>query len=272
MEELKLFRMLNVLKRFFTIGERSKIYKITYYRLTFFKKGTGSFVINDMTYNINSHALYYLKIGDVFQVIQDGPEPLEFINIQFDIENSPSQQEVLLLLKSIPTGAYIMDTGFPNLLFEQIYKEFHHHLLYSSEQINLMIMNLFHFIRRNIEIPTNGNLSDVKVIKIIEFIHANYNKSLTNVFIGNYFHFHPNYINLLIKKSTSMSLHGYLMNVRINKALELLIETNLSVNEISSIIGFNDAAYFSRVFKSRELLSPSQYRKKWRHGDNIIKL
>jgi len=65
----------------------------------------------------------------------------------------------------------------------------------------------------------------------------------------------------LFAKTVGVPPQKHLTNVRIKNAKRMLIETNRSVAEISERCGFNDAMYFSRVFKKKTALSPSEYRK-----------
>ena len=59
-------------------------------------------------------------------------------------------------------------------------------------------------------------------------------------------------------KYFGMSPKQYLIQLRMNRALELLTENELSVKEISFVCGFTDEKYFSRAFKKRYGCSPSQ--------------
>ena len=62
-------------------------------------------------------------------------------------------------------------------------------------------------------------------------------------------------------KYFGMSPKQYLIQLRMNRALELLTENELSVKEISFVCGFTDEKYFSRAFKKKYGCSPSQFRK-----------
>lgn len=69
------------------------------------------------------------------------------------------------------------------------------------------------------------------------------------------------YLCSIFKKSTNISLKKYLSDIRMEQALDLLINSNLSVKEISFRTGFYDALYFSKTFKKQYGVSPSDYRK-----------
>ena len=65
----------------------------------------------------------------------------------------------------------------------------------------------------------------------------------------------------LFKNVVGISPHGYMAYLRIEKAKDLLANTDRSVAEISAATGFSDQNYFSRYFKKRTGYSPSEYRK-----------
>ena len=54
----------------------------------------------------------------------------------------------------------------------------------------------------------------------------------------------------------------YVTGVRISKAKKMLTDTNMKVSEISKAVGFNDYAYFSKIFKENTGETLSGYRKK----------
>lgn len=69
----------------------------------------------------------------------------------------------------------------------------------------------------------------------------------------------------VFKESTGTSPLQYHLDIRLNKARELLLQSDLSITEIADRIGFSDVFYFSRLFKKKKGCSPNSYRK--RAGD-----
>lgn len=59
---------------------------------------------------------------------------------------------------------------------------------------------------------------------------------------------------------TGLSPHQYLLELRLVRARSLLVETKLSVKEIAMQTGFGDEFYFSRLFRQKLNLTPSQWR------------
>jgi transcriptional regulator GlxA family with amidase domain len=62
------------------------------------------------------------------------------------------------------------------------------------------------------------------------------------------------------KKITGMSPNQYHLDLRLTKAKELLISTNLTINQIAGQTGFDSLFYFSRVFKKKNNMSPKGFR------------
>ena len=64
------------------------------------------------------------------------------------------------------------------------------------------------------------------------------------------------------KKTTGVSPNQYYLNIRLNKAKELLAATSLTVNEIAYHTGFESIFYFSKLFKKKNGVSPREFRGK----------
>ena len=69
------------------------------------------------------------------------------------------------------------------------------------------------------------------------------------------------YFRKMFKKYMGISPLKYHLNLKILKSKELLLTSDKSVNEVSDELGFNSVYYFSRLFKNKTGVSPSQFRK-----------
>ena len=72
----------------------------------------------------------------------------------------------------------------------------------------------------------------------------------------------PSHLRALFERWVGQSPKSYHTHCRINLAKQLLAQQSLSIEIISGQVGFNDVSSFSRVFKQRTGVSPSQYLKK----------
>ena len=70
-----------------------------------------------------------------------------------------------------------------------------------------------------------------------------------------------------LKRITKKSVRDYVADFRLNKAKQMLEQTNDSIADISFEMGFADAAQFNRLFQSNMGMTPSQYRDKFKQVD-----
>ena len=69
------------------------------------------------------------------------------------------------------------------------------------------------------------------------------------------------YISTIFKKETGMTLTNFLIQIRIEKAKEMIRTTNMTINEIAYAVGYVDARYFSKLFIKTVGIKPVEYRR-----------
>lgn len=99
------------------------------------------------------------------------------------------------------------------------------------------------------------------VLKVIDYLNANYHQKQTLDELAKTFFVSKATLIYNFKKYTNCSLIDFLLNLRLTKAKELLLNTKKSLNEISELCGFSSSNYFGLIFKRKENLSPAHYRK-----------
>lgn len=115
-----------------------------------------------------------------------------------------------------------------------------------------------------------GLLSDSKrtshsrlIDNIINYIEKNYmRKELTLQEIADFAQISRNHMANLIKQDLGMTLWNYIVDLRIKKAKELLLESSMKNYEVAASVGYEDYMYFSQLFKEHTGMSPAEYRKK----------
>lgn len=71
-------------------------------------------------------------------------------------------------------------------------------------------------------------------------------------------------LNTLCREHVGTSAKQYLINIKLTEAKRLLLYSDYNINEIAFQLGFEDSSYFSRIFKKKTSLSPSDFLKKYR--------
>lgn len=102
--------------------------------------------------------------------------------------------------------------------------------------------------------------TQMTIQKIVSYIDANFDKSLSVKQVSEMFGLTPNYLSQIFKKEVGKNFVSYLNRLRIEKACRLLRESNIKIFEIGSMVGYNDSQYFYRVFKKYMNQTPIEYR------------
>ncbi len=146
----------------------------------------------------------------------------------------------------------------------------------SSNSIQNVVSHIFHleelknyylqfFLNIAEMLKSEGIYSQGNVVENIQtYIQHNYQKALTQDFIASLFYLNRSYLSTLFKQKTGMKFVDYLNDVRIEKAKEMLINSDKKMYYVSKAVGYDNTKYFFRVFKKKVGCSPEQYRKDYR--------
>jgi two-component system, response regulator YesN len=150
-----------------------------------------------------------------------------------DFEVKPLEEHKYAYFKSIEEANYAADV---------------------ARQLNAFIAEAGELIAAKHQ-STNPNMQ-----LLLDYIHAHYTESLTLTEVAKAFHFNPSYLSTFFASHNPEGFNEYLNKIRVEKASELLRGGEASISEISGMVGYSDHSYFTKVFKKRTGLSPSQYR------------
>ncbi len=103
--------------------------------------------------------------------------------------------------------------------------------------------------------------SRTQIVEEIErIIQERYHQQLSLESIAKEMHFTPNYVGTVFKTVKKISVNSYLMQVRMDKACQLLRESSDTVNDIAASCGFGSITYFHTCFKKKYGITPGEYR------------
>lgn len=97
--------------------------------------------------------------------------------------------------------------------------------------------------------------------RTLEYLDKHYMEPCSVSDMAAMLHISPTYFSKLFKKETGDNYSAYLTKLRMQKAVLLLLNTEMKVFEIASAVGYDDPNYFTNVFRMLHGMSPSDYRK-----------
>ncbi|MFE5318036.1 ABC transporter substrate-binding protein [Paenibacillus sp. NPDC056579] len=98
------------------------------------------------------------------------------------------------------------------------------------------------------------------VLQAIRYLHDHYQESITLESLAEKLHCNSRQLLRMFKSRMNTSPIDYLIQIRIGKAKERLLNTDLTMREIAESVGYSDSYYFSRMFKKVEGVSPTVFK------------
>jgi len=116
------------------------------------------------------------------------------------------------------------------------------------------------------DVQKEDRLDDDRLISMQNFIQANYQK-ITLEDMASQFHLSEPYISKYIKEKSGKTFGEHVAKVRMKKAKNLLKNGNMTVEDISGAVGYQNVEHFIRTFRKTFDMTPLQYRSSSREKD-----
>jgi len=136
-----------------------------------------------------------------------------------------------------------------------------------SDRIKLysLIFDLVHNIardsRRQQRLMSEGHSNREVIERVIRYIKENLDSDLSLDAVSSYANLSTIHFHNCFKSATGRTLHDYVEEKRIKRAMDLLLTTDMTLTEIAFACGFSSQSYFSFVFKRRMKMTPREYAK-----------
>ncbi len=256
-------------KKFSTSNNiNSRIHFHPFTEFYFILDGKGKFSIEDRVIDTSKDDFFIINSNVGHSIYSSKDENLVYISFGVDsifvknLLNDNDIEEDKYIYKNIEE-----DQEYFIKSFDIINEEFNSNDIFAQSMSNAkaseFVISLLRKFKDEIVIT-----NDIKINKQIDyiknFIDNNYSEdikleSLSKMAYMNKFHLIAEF-----KQSYRVTPIDYLILKRIEVTKNLLISTNHSMEEISSIVGFNSQSYFNQVFRKKVGLTPSQFRKNHR--------
>ncbi len=130
-----------------------------------------------------------------------------------------------------------------------------------SSMLGIKILRALHGNLDLREKPFN-DISKQEIHRAIDYLHANFNKDFSLTDLAEIVGFSKYHFIRVFKKETGKTPYHYFIDLKLEKAIELIKMQKYSVTDICFMCGFKDHSHFCRVFKNRTGMTPSVYKGK----------
>jgi len=125
------------------------------------------------------------------------------------------------------------------------------------------VLDWLQYIKDRIYLVINNHVDDEKsfiITKAKKYIKDHFSEEFNLTDLADELNISAGYLSTLFKEIVGIGFSEYITKLKIDKAKDLLSNSNIKIYKISEMIGYNNPYYFSRVFKKYIGKSPSEYR------------
>lgn len=244
------------------------------YEIYYLISGERHYFINDRTYHIKSGDLVLINSNVIHRTTSpktDGYERFLFSFHKQFLVNMSKSLKGLDLLKCFNGNSVVLRLDKPKQeLIEQNFVRLMNECknkkhFANREYMDLLAAELLINVNRcYFEQPEYNNdyleYKYKKFFDIVTYINNNYMNDISLELVSKNFFLSVSTFTRTFKQATGFTFIEYLNSLRIKNAQNLLLNTDLSVSEISAKVGFNSQEHFSRVFKKLTGCSALKYR------------
>lgn len=174
-----------------------------------------------------------------------------------DVKNIFFKLALQLLMEAEKRGVYFSDSGENEEKYLwNLVSDFE-----TLEELREYLVGKITTVFKRIE---ELELSCRSVFEVKKYIEKNYGKdNLSTKILADQVYLTPSYLSALFKKETGKTISEYIIDARIEKSKDYLMDSKLKLFEVAKNVGYNDANYYAKVFKKLVGMNPSKYREKY---------
>ncbi len=216
--------------------------------LAYIKNGCAKFLYNGKTFYAGKGDLIYIAYETKYQSIWYGSPDIEWYQINFDFPSKYSFYEYRFqILKNYPSN-----------LIDKICDSYNSSPMLSVSYLYRLLDDMYKTLHPSILTNLHSSIDPA-----IYYIKNNYDKHIPITTLANLCHISVSTLFEQFKRFYGVTPIAYKHNIMIQYAIDLLSNTELSIEEISRKVGFSSSNYFRKIFIKLTDKTPKELRKKY---------
>ena len=129
------------------------------------------------------------------------------------------------------------------------------------DMLEALLQLFWHDIERRVSIGRAPRRLDPRLERARKFIEAQFDQPFNLAEAADQAHLSPSHFCSCFAQQFGAPPREYAMRLRLQRSAQLLANQDLAVFQVAELVGFTDALYFSRLFRDRYGVSPTQFRR-----------
>lgn len=245
------------------------------YELYYLYSGERYYFIQDKTYHVTGGSFVLIPPNIIHRTGNLGSFGYDRMLIHFSrelLEDYLSIDTTINPYKHMEEEIHLISLDsqqqtFVEALLHLMETDYQKNALRETSYIKLTLLQLLLFLNNCKPNRQDAALAEINttqklMFEILGYINNHYYEDLTLETVSEKYYLSTFYFSRTFKEVTGFHFVEYVSNVRIKEAKKLLLNSDFTINEIASAVGFHSNTHFGRVFKQIVGCAPSSYKKK----------
>lgn len=252
-----------------------KPHKHNFYLCVVFTSGTGKHEIDFNTYTIKTGSVFFLRPGQThYWTFSSKPEGYIFFHSQdfyeFYFANKKITHFPFYYSYKNPPYLHLKHKDLITIQsrFKELYFEYSQKEKYTKEKIisliDLIYIDLTRVYTNNIPSNIIITSSYLHTLRLLEnTIELSYKENKSAAFYANALNITSKHLNRVTKTTINKTTTELITERVLLEAKRLIVHSNNSLSNIAEVLGYEDYAYFSKLFKKNTDITPIQFKQKY---------
>lgn len=243
-------------------------------------KGKINVTIESGTYRVREREIEIINVEEAHRIFSEEDnrvlmfhlEPSFFKKYYDDIRNmffyTDTSDEVI----QNDEKYYVLRRYLSILLCEFVQKgdEYDEYIEETMIELLYHLINNFHYLMYEKEELRENEEQLERYHRIVKYIYNNYDSKISLKDIAKKEFLSSHYLSHEIKNTMGLSFKEFVNLIRVEESIKLLLDTDMTITEISQEIGFSHSRYYNKHFKIHYNMTPIQFRKKYKIDDEKL--
>jgi AraC-like DNA-binding protein len=252
-----------------------------FYKILFINEGEGMFSLGMKNYHIKNSTILFLHPNEIISWRTISPSLVghyclfkkRYIDTYPSLKFAMDKHQLFSdtarsVIRLNPFSVSAIDA-----LFEQMHEQYAAGGAMAEEAIQVYLQLVILESTKSADFPTPISVSDEykhihQFFQLLETEASRINQGnpiriKTAKEFADHLYLHPNYLNILLKTHTGQNISTHIKNRLLEESKALLLQTDWTLHEIGTSIGFADQPNFTQFFKKNLGVTPSEFRKNY---------
>ena len=236
--------------------------------IIFTTSGTSTAICNGLKYPLSPGSVFIAASNEVHYFTDRSDDTAGLV---IDIEPQILFGSASHFKDAIPLSHVWEDSAMENSLWELvsfIHKHIHNHQCnLAQDTLTALTSTILIFLLDCVDLE-RATLPNATITQILNYCQEHFTEPISLEVLSNELHLSVSHISRIFSHKLKISFSDYLNGLRLNKAISLLSEPQITITKAAAYAGFPTSQTFNRIFMAQYGMTPTQYRNKNKHTKN----